>query len=129
MQAMESLKSNKLRSILTMLGIVMGVFSIITIMALGSATENYMNVQFERIGANTISITYKNMNVDRKDWLTLKDMDYVREAAPEIKNIATSIQKGHSPNWRQDKGCPGVWRVLPIQEFCHHRNGIRQVHK
>lgn len=93
MQAMESLKSNKLRSILTMLGIVMGVFSIITIMALGSATENYMNVQFERIGANTISITYKNMNVDRKDWLTLKDMDYVREAAPEIKNIATSIQK------------------------------------
>ena len=93
MQAMESLKSNKLRSILTMLGIVMGVFSIITIMALGSATENYMNVQFERIGANTISITYKNMTVDRKDWLTLKDMDYVREAAPEIKNIATSIQK------------------------------------
>ena len=38
-QALDSLKSNKLRSILTMLGIVMGVFSIITIMALGSATK------------------------------------------------------------------------------------------
>lgn len=92
-QALDSLKSNKLRSFLTMLGIVMGVFSIITIMALGSATESYMNAQFEKIGANTISITYKNRNVDRKDWLTLKDMDHVKEAAPEIKNIATSIQK------------------------------------
>ncbi len=95
-QAFDSLKANKLRSILTMLGIVMGVFSIITIMALGSATENYMNAQFEKIGANTISITYKNMNVDKKDWLTLKDMDYVKEAAPEIKNIATYIQRSGS---------------------------------
>lgn len=93
MQALDSLRSNKLRSFLTMLGIVMGVFSIITIMALGSATENYMNAQFEKIGANTISITYKNIDVDKKDWLTLKDMEYVKEAAPEIKNIATNIQK------------------------------------
>ncbi len=45
-QAFDSLKANKLRSILTMLGIVMGVFSISSIMALGSATENYMNAQF-----------------------------------------------------------------------------------
>lgn len=93
MQALDSLRSNKLRSFLTMLGIVMGVFSIITIMALGSATENYMNAQFEKIGANTISITYKNIDVDKRDWLTLKDMEYVKEAAPEIKNIATNIQK------------------------------------
>ena len=71
-QALDSLKSNKLRSFLTMLGIVMGVFSIITIMALGSATESYMNAQFEKIGANTISITYKNMNVDKRTGLHLR---------------------------------------------------------
>jgi putative ABC transport system permease protein len=92
-QALDSLKANKLRSILTMLGIVMGVFSIITIMALGSATENYMNAQFEKIGANTISISYKNMTVEKRDWLTLEDMDYVKKIAPEIKNIATYIQR------------------------------------
>ena len=95
-QALDSLKANKLRSILTMLGIVMGVFSIITIMALGSATENYMNAQFEKIGANTISIGYKNMNVDKKDWLTLEDMEYIKKIAPEIKNIATYVQRSGS---------------------------------
>ncbi len=92
-QALDSLKSNKLRSFLTMLGIVMGVFSIITIMALSSATESYMNAQFEKIGANTISIGYKNMVVEKRAWLTLEDMDYIKKVAPEIKNIATYIQR------------------------------------
>lgn len=95
-QAFESLKANKLRSILTMLGIVMGVFSVITIMAIGSAAEAYMNSQFEKIGANTITITYKSMNVDRQDWLKLQDMDDIKKAAPEIKNIATMVQRSGS---------------------------------
>ena len=93
-QAFDSLKANKLRSVLTMLGIIMGVFSVITIMALGSAAEAYMNSQFEKIGANTISITYKNMSVDKKDWLLMEDMDAIKRIAPEIKNIATYLQKG-----------------------------------
>jgi len=92
-QAMESLKSNKLRSILTMLGIVMGVFSIITIMALGNAAEAYMNSQFEKIGANTINITYKSTTVDKRDWLVMEDFDIVKKAAPEIKNIASYLQR------------------------------------
>ncbi|NTV89099.1 MAG: FtsX-like permease family protein [Clostridiales bacterium] len=95
-QAFDSLKSNKLRSILTMVGIVMGVFSVITIMAIGSAAESYMNSQFEKIGANTITITYKDNNISRQDWLTMADMEIVKKAAPEIKNIATVIQRSGS---------------------------------
>ena len=92
-QAMDSLKANKLRSILTMIGIIMGVFSIITIMALGSAAEAYMNSQFEKIGANTVTISYKKMNIDKKDWLRMDDLETVKRIAPEIKNIATSQTK------------------------------------
>ena len=79
-QALDSLRANKLRSFLTMLGIVMGVFSIITIMALGSAAEAYMNSQFERIGANTITITYKDQAVDKKDWLVMDDFETVKKS-------------------------------------------------
>ena len=92
-QAFESLKANKLRSVLTMLGIVMGVFSVITIMAIGSAAEAYMNSQFEKIGANTITITYKTRNIDKRDGLRLQDMDAIKKIAPEIKNIATYVQR------------------------------------
>lgn len=95
-QSFDSLKSNKLRSFLTMLGIVMGVFSIITIMAISNAAEAYVGEQFEKIGANTITISYKDRNVSENYWLTLNDMNVVQNAAPEIKNIATMIQKGGS---------------------------------
>ncbi|CDG36285.1 MAG: FtsX-like permease family protein [Hungateiclostridium thermocellum] len=91
-QALDSLKANKLRSILTMLGIVMGVFSIITIMAIGNATEEYINNQFEKIGANVLTVGYKNMNVDSDEMLYLKDIETVKRAAPEIKNVTTYIQ-------------------------------------
>lgn len=92
-QAVESLRVNKLRSILTMLGIIMGVFSIITIVALGNAAEAYMNAQFEKIGANMIQITYRESTSDQSEWLTLEDMQTISMAAPEIKNIATYIQR------------------------------------
>jgi putative ABC transport system permease protein len=92
-QAFDSLKSNKLRSILTMLGIIMGVFSVITIVAIGNAAELYMNVQFEKIGANTINITYKTRNIGQSEMLTLEDMETVKKVSPEIKNIATYIQR------------------------------------
>ncbi|MGI6777481.1 MAG: ABC transporter permease [Acetivibrionales bacterium] len=92
-QALDSLKSNKLRSVLTMLGIVMGVFSIVAIMAIGSATKSYVNSQFERIGANTISITYKDADAQRNYPLFMEDMDTIRKIAPEIKNIATVLQR------------------------------------
>jgi len=92
-QAFDSLKSNKLRSILTMLGIIMGVFSVITIVAIGNAAEAYMNSQFEKIGANTINITYKERNIGQNDMLTLEDMETAKKVSPDIKNIATYIQR------------------------------------
>ena len=92
-QALESLRANKLRSILTMLGVIMGVFSIITIMAIGNATEEYIDSQFERIGANLLQIGYKNLTVENEEWLRLEDIETIKKAAPEIKNVSTYIQR------------------------------------
>ena len=91
-QAFDSLKSNKLRSFLTMLGIVMGVFSVIAIMALGNATENYIASEFEKIGANTFNIYYKTTDISANEMLTTDDIDLLVENIPEIKNITTLEQ-------------------------------------
>ena len=91
-QAFDSLKSNKMRSFLTMLGIVMGVFSVIAIMALGNATENYIVGEFEKIGANTYNIYNKGSDITQNEWLTLKDINLLEENIPEIKNITTLDQ-------------------------------------
>ncbi|MCX8130111.1 MAG: ABC transporter permease [Clostridia bacterium] len=93
-QALDSLRANKLRSILTMIGIIMGVFSVITILAVGNATQGYIDSQFEKLGANVISFMYRSSgSYDPSKALKFDDMDTIRKAAPEIKNIATSIQR------------------------------------
>jgi putative ABC transport system permease protein len=88
-QAFDSLKANKMRSFLTMLGIAMGVFSVIAIMALGNATENYIEAQFEKIGANTYNIYTIGNDITQNERLSLDDIDLLVENVPEIKNITT----------------------------------------
>jgi len=91
-QAFDSLRANKMRSLLTMLGIVMGVFSVIAIMALGNATENYIASEFEKIGANTYTLYNKGTNITQNERLTLDDIDLLADNVPEIKNITTLTQ-------------------------------------
>lgn len=95
-QALDSLLANKLRSVLTMLGIIMGVFSVITILAIGNAAESYIGSEFEKMGANTITIAYQKADISESDMLTLEDMETIKKVAPEIKNIAASIQRSGS---------------------------------
>ena len=48
--AMKNIRSSKTRSILTMLGIIIGVAAVIVITGLGSGMEKYMREQFESMG-------------------------------------------------------------------------------
>lgn len=91
-QAIDSLKANKLRSILTMIGIIMGVFSVITILAVGNATQGYINSQFEKLGANTISVVYKSMSISQSDMLVNEDLNVIKNASQDIKNVGTMFQ-------------------------------------
>jgi len=90
-QAFSSLRSNKLRSILTMVGIVMGVFSVITIVAIGNATQSYMDSEFAKIGANVLIISYKSGTINSNDILKNDDIKAISKGVDEVKNVGTSI--------------------------------------
>ncbi len=51
-----ALKANKIRSVLTMLGIIIGVMCVILLISLGSGLQGYITKQFESLGANTIYV-------------------------------------------------------------------------
>lgn len=95
-QSLESLKGNKLRSFLTMLGIIMGVFSIIAIVATGNAVTAYVNAEFEKMGAGTVTILKKSNAVNENDWLGLDDVEIIKAAVPYAKSVApyTSSRRG-----------------------------------
>lgn len=87
-QAYLSLTTNKLRTILTMLGIIMGVFSIVAIMAISNATKVYLSSELNKMGANTVTVQYNtSKELDASDYMKIKDMEKVVESIKEIDYI------------------------------------------
>jgi putative ABC transport system permease protein len=54
--AFTSLRSNLLRAILTMLGIIIGVGAVITLLALGGAVQNLVTAQLQGLGSNLVFV-------------------------------------------------------------------------
>lgn len=96
--ALHALRLNPLRSILTMLGIVIGVASIVTVFAIGSGAQLRLQEQIRSIGANVLMINpgavYQG-GVRLKDGskltMTESDVQAILEQIPEIQAAAGSI--------------------------------------
>lgn len=54
--AFVALKANKLRSALTILGVIIGVSSVILLVSIGQGLQRYLNDQFEALGTNIIAV-------------------------------------------------------------------------
>lgn len=54
--ALLALRRNKIRSFLTMLGIIIGVFAVITLVSLGTGLKYYITKQFESLGSNILYV-------------------------------------------------------------------------
>lgn len=62
--ALEGLKSNKLRSFLTMLGIIIGIGSVITISTVGSSLTGYVSDSMSSLGGYSIDVTLTQKSSD-----------------------------------------------------------------
>ena len=58
--AIKSLLANKLRSALTMLGMIIGVGAVIVLMSVGQGLQNYITSTFEEMGSNLLFVTPAN---------------------------------------------------------------------
>lgn len=54
--ALRALKTNKLRSFLTMLGIIIGVFAVITLLAMGEGFKKDVSSEIEAVGSNILVV-------------------------------------------------------------------------
>ena len=76
--SLEGLRSNKLRSFLTMLGIIIGIGSVIGITTIGDALTKSVNKAFDSIANTAVNIYVKPKNADY-DGGELTDSDYFSE--------------------------------------------------
>ena len=95
--ALKALNNNKLRCFLTMLGIIIGVASVITMLAIGQGSKNSIKEQISEMGSNMIMIHPGNMQrggvrQSADDMQTLKIADYeALQSLPGITAISPSV--------------------------------------
>jgi len=93
-EALQSLAVNKLRSALTVLGIVIGVAAVIAMLAIGRGAQVAIDSQINSIGTNLIFLSSGAPDVRNPRPLTLGDASALadRSQAPSIRYVAPVIQ-------------------------------------
>lgn len=97
--AMRSLAANKLRSSLTMLGVIIGVGSVITLMSVGRGAEASITSSIEGLGTNLIYVNSKTPGVEGMMAManptysfTLDDAREIAERVPSVVAVAPIIE-------------------------------------
>ncbi|MDP4144282.1 MAG: ABC transporter permease [Bacillota bacterium] len=90
--AIDSIRANRMRSFLTMLGIIIGISSVITIVSLGKGGQNSITDQFEKLGASNLSITVDGSKAEATDYLTMDDIKTIKEKVDTVKYITPISQ-------------------------------------
>lgn len=77
--ALKNIKANKGRSFLTMLGIIIGISSVIMVMAVGDGTANTMNSEVEDLGTGQINVYCSDDAANAEEWITPEDIMAIKE--------------------------------------------------
>lgn len=99
--ALKALSNNKLRCFLTMLGIIIGVASVITMLAIGQGSKDSIRAQISEMGSNIIMIHPGNMqrggvrqSADDTQTLEVADYEAIRDKARYVTAISPSVNSG-----------------------------------
>ncbi len=99
--AVQNIRANKGRSFLTMLGIIIGIASVIAIVSIGEGTKNQMNSEISDIGGGQIYISCSSDAMSEEEWILPEDVEAVRE----LKNVeGVSISESYDGETVTGKG-------------------------
>jgi putative ABC transport system permease protein len=77
--AWAALLANKMRSLLTMLGIIVGIASVIAIVGVGDGAKALIMDEFEGVGASSVIISARSSDAEQQDMITAEDINDIRE--------------------------------------------------
>ena len=114
--AFEALAGNKMRSSLTMLGIIIGVAAVIALSSLGEGVETMIGDQLQGLGSNILYIVPSQPEDSTEPvFLTLSDAEALQDklSAPSIKDVAPNVQGGFAVSRGEESGVYTVSGVYP----------------
>ncbi len=91
--ALDSLLANKMRSILTMLGVIIGVAAVIALMSIGNGVSASITGEIQSFGTNLIYISPDFENSNGAQTLSLEDVEALSDPflAPALSDVAATV--------------------------------------
>ena len=96
--ALTSLKDNKVRSLLTMLGIIIGVAAVITLVSIGMGVKERVESNLSSLGSNMIMVSPGNVSASgvrgaagSNQTLTLKDAEAIEKSIDGVRAVAPIV--------------------------------------
>ena len=99
------LTSNKMRSVLTMLGVIIGVASVIALVSIGEGARKDVVENFESIGTNILRLYMQRWDVR----LTLDQVQELKQRVPDMEMIMPQV------GWGTQVTYEGKQRYYPVQ--------------
>jgi len=129
--AFQSLWGNKLRSILTLIGVVMGVASVIMVITLVNGANRYVSTKLSGYGADVFTITRmpsvifsaeEYLKYQKRKVIRIEDYQAIKDACTECTEVGALLQKstnvvanGHSSNNTSVRGY--TWTMLSLNNI------------
>ena len=105
--ALMNIKSNKGRSVLTMLGIIIGIASVILIISIGNGMRSQINGELDSLAGGQVAL-YTNDSVEGNDvTFTDEDFDLIEEKVEHVKGATPQYQM-----WAAAEGRKGNFDAL-----------------
>ena len=95
--ALDALRANRLRSLLTMLGVIIGVAAVVILVAIGSGAKAEVEKQVEGLGSNLILVVPGSLEIGgapSASRLELTDVELLGRAVGDANAVATTVQSG-----------------------------------
>ncbi|SEG74669.1 putative ABC transport system permease protein [Nonomuraea solani] len=97
--ALEALRVNRLRSVLTMLGVIIGVLAVVVLVAIGTGAKDEIEKQISGLGTNIILVVPGRLSLGAaptQSKLGLADVAYVRRVVGDPSKVTVSLQSGET---------------------------------
>jgi putative ABC transport system permease protein len=97
--ALGALRANRLRSLLTMLGVIIGVAAVVVLVAIGSGAKQEVEAQVEGLGSNIIFVVPGSVEFGSApsiSRLQLDDIDYLGRVIGNPEAVAATVSSGET---------------------------------
>ncbi|MBU6153855.1 MAG: ABC transporter permease [Bdellovibrionales bacterium] len=125
-QAGRTLIANKLRTVLSTLGVLIGVAAVIAMLAIGKGAQEAIETQLSSLGSNLLSVRPAAIRIGgvtmESDWLkiTKEDAEAILLRVPEAKQTGCVVQANNQRvAWQEKNAATQVFGTQPLYARMH----------